>query len=349
MKSRALRNFAATVFTLLLTSQLAFGNAGTAAGQLVRSLFTNVDFVSKTTLRLSDDVAAEFTGNLTIVKQLLSAFKGSDDSARAMDFIKSIKKSVDAADKDRFAELETLLKSNGLNEGDVRKLHDLLVYFSYRYTKDNKPYVLYCILCSSGSGFAEASFAFSFKNAEGTPFNRILSDINEKSLKEVKSDIDHLMKQLDFDNFDYSGNPSLQPGQEHSFLLFLRTMKSGDESLAKYKEYALAVKELATKAAADTGKYFGDTNVNRFHMLIQEAIDLATNPQANATPEQVIETWTGIIKQLTKDYEENPAMVLADGFEEAIKRPLKDSAGNIEQKYLDEIDMILNRCKFVQK
>lgn len=351
MKSRALRNIFAIIATLLITGQLAFGNAGTAAGQLVRRLFTNSDFVAKQTLRLSGDVADEFTGNLSIVKQLLSGFKGSDDAAKASSFVKSIGSKVDADDKAQLDVLKKLVASDDVTPEDARKLHDLLVYFSYRYTEVNKPVILYCILCSSGSGFAEASFSFSFKNAENTPFNGLITEINQKSLKEVKDDINALMKKLRFDNFDYAGNTNLLPGQEHSFLLFLRVTSSNSRkaSMKPFKAYGKAVKDLASQVGKDSGEFFGSTNPNRFHMLIQEAIDLASNPNANATPEQVIETWTQIIKDTTKVLRDDPSANLADSFEEVIKRPLRDSKGNIPQKYLDEIDGILNRCKFVSK
>ena len=351
MKSRALRNLISVIFILTLTGQVAYGNAGTAAGQLVRRLFTSGDTIASKTLRLSDDVATEFLGNLTIVKQLLNSYKGNDEAAKAANFVKQISKQIDSDDQVQYDKLVKLLKEDNVTPDDARQLHDLLVYFSYRYTDVNKPVMMYCILCSSGTGFADASFGYTFKNTEKTPFNGIISEINQKSVKEIKSEIDDLMEKLKFTNFNYANNTNLLPGQEHTFLLFLRVTnyRGKVKGLRPFKEYGKAVKDLAAQVSKESGEFFGSGNPNRLHMLVQEAIDLASNPNANATPEQVIETWTQILKDTTKALREDPSANLADTFENVIKKPLRDSKGNIPQKYLDEVDNILNRCKFVSR
>ena len=125
MKNRALKGLVSLVLALFI-AQAAFGNVASGAGQLLRKLFSQTDFVAKQTLRLSDDVAGEFMGNITLVKQLLSNFEGADDAAKATNFIKSIKSSVDADDVSRYDQLAKLASENGLSETEARELHDLL-------------------------------------------------------------------------------------------------------------------------------------------------------------------------------------------------------------------------------
>lgn len=351
MKNRAFKGLI-TLFIAFAMTSTAFGNVGTAAGQLLRKVFSQTDFIAKQSLRLSDDVATEFMGNISIVKQLLNGFEGADDAAKASNFVKSIKNSIDAEDTARYDQLKNLVSENSITPDEARQLHDLLVYFSYRYTTSSKPIMMYCILCQSGSGFADAAFSFTFKNTENVPFNGMITDINQKTLKEVQDDIVDIMRnKLKFENFNFSQNSNLQPGQEHAFLLFLRitNSRSRSDAMKPFKEYGKAVKELAAQVSKDSGEFFGNANPNRFHLMMQEVIDVASNPNANATPEQVIGTWTAVINDTKQILKEDPSQDLYGAFEEAIKRDLRDSKGNIDQNVLDEVNGILNRCKFVSR
>ena len=327
MNNRTYNGLLGLLMGMLLISQSAHA-AGAAAGRLLVELMTTPQVVAGT-MNVGDSAASELVGNLNIVRQLVGA-SGDNPQAGVTSFADNISSQVVEADRAEYDEMVRLMGLQRYTPEDSKKLHDLLVYFSYRYTTSRRNVMLYCIMCNSGTELANNGFKYTFKNTSNTPFSNIITDINSKSLAEVNADIERIMKAsgrrgMGFPNFSFSANPSLLSGQEHAFLLFLRvtTTSRASEELAPFKEYGRAVRELAQQVSGDSGQFFGADNPNRFHMVFQELLDSFQNTQANSTPQQVINTWTTVLN-------DTKALLQEDGanhtLASAIEKVMKDNA-----------------------